>query len=89
MREIRRNPHVIWDQLDGVPSFCHTETVKFFRMNAVGNFIWEICDGITIDEIVKRLSAIYPDENPEGLKHKISRFILQLEEFGLIESQDT
>jgi len=87
MHEIKHNPHVIWDQVDGVPNFCHTGNVEFFRMNTVGNFIWEMCDGMTIDEIAKRISAIYPDEDPELLTSEVSRFILQLEKFGLIEKQ--
>lgn len=89
MPEVRRNPHIIWDLVDGVPSFCHTENAELFGMNAIGHFIWEICDGITIDEIVKRLSIIYPDEELERLAPEVRRFILQLEEFGLIERQDT
>ena len=85
MGEIKHSPNVIWDRVDGVPSFCHTEKAEFFKMNAVGNLIWEMSDGATLDKIVDQLSEIFPGESREHLMTEVSRFIQRLDEFELIE----
>ncbi len=85
MSKLARNPQVIWDQVDGMMVLCHLDTGDFFRMNSTGAFIWEVCDGCTIDDIVERLQTTYPDESHEMLSIVVQRYVLSLKEVGLLE----
>jgi hypothetical protein len=87
MPKFRRGEHVIWDRVDGVCSFCDTATATFFRMNAAGNAIWELCDGLSTDEIVEQLLTIYSAESAERLSSEVDQFLSRLEQIGLVERE--
>ena len=83
-----RNPSVLWDEVDGVMTLCHTETVEYYRLDEVGSLIWKIVDErATVDGIAKHLAEIYPDEAIEFLAKEVECFISSLEEAGLVGKQ--
>ncbi len=64
---------------------CHTGFVEFFRLNATGAQIWDICEGTDVDEIVKRLIDIYPGEKHDHLDQEARQFVSSMEQAGLVE----
>lgn len=87
MRKIIRNPQVISDEVDGTRMLCHTGFVEFFRLNATGAQIWDICEGHDVDNVVKRLIEIYPGEEHDYLTQEAQRFVSSMEAAGLVEIQ--
>jgi hypothetical protein len=83
MMALRHNPEVIWDRVDGEMTLCDTRSGEFYRLNPTGAFIWEACDA-SQEEIVKRLSAAYPDQSRGVLERDVSAMIRSLEAEGLV-----
>ncbi|UCD34482.1 MAG: GeoRSP system PqqD family peptide chaperone [Nitrospiraceae bacterium] len=52
-------------------------------LNILGTEIWKLCDGRTLDEIVRALVEIF-DVQPEVLREDAAGFISELKEKGYI-----
>jgi len=80
---------VIWDEVNGVMTLCHTGTVEFFHLDEVGSLIWRAC-GVksTIADILKPLAEVYPEEEGNRLMQEINCFVSSLEEARLLERQE-
>ena len=80
-----RHPLVIWDEVDGVLTLCHTESTELFRLNEVGAVIWQACDGLaSVGEWVEQLGKLYPEEGAELLAREVDTFCASLHAAGLI-----
>jgi len=85
MTTIKKNAQVLTDEVEGTKMLCHTASVEFFRLNRTGSQIWDVCDGATVDAIVKHLGGVYPDEDDSRLTEAVQRFVFSLQEAGLVE----
>ena len=81
---IRKSAAVIADEVDGVTMLCHTRSVEFFRLNSVAAHIWKICDELTIDELVGRLSEEYGEANRVTVEKAVLQFLESMSEAGLV-----
>lgn len=88
MRKIKRNPQVISDEVEGTRMLCHTGFVEFFRLNATGAQIWDICEGKDIDSVVNHLIEIYPGVKHDYLIQEAQLFVSSMEAAGLVEMQE-
>lgn len=84
MKRIQKNTNVIVDQVEGSTMLCDTASVAFFRLNATGALVWEICDNRGVDEIAARLGEVYSTEDPGMLRTVVERFLESLTEAGLV-----
>jgi hypothetical protein len=90
MNRIKRNPLVIYDEVDGETVLYHTDSAETFQLNPTGALVWRACDDSVIEVIVECLQAVYPKEDRERLAADVGNFIFSLEEAGLLEvSNDT
>jgi len=83
--KIRRDPQVIWDEVDGVLVLCHTDSAEFFELNPTGAVVWSVCEGRTTDEVVNQLREAYPNQEGQRLAVDVRSLIRSLEEAGLVE----
>jgi hypothetical protein len=79
------NPEVIWDEVDGVMTLCHTGRVEYFNLNETGGVIWRTCTSLnSVESIMTEVSKIYPDEDPAELRREVDQFLRALEEASLL-----
>ncbi len=88
MNTIRRNGQVFWDVVDGVMVLCDTDSTEFFHLNPTGALVWEACNGLSLDDVVGRLQAAYPNEDRERLTKDVAEMIRSLEKAGLVAIRD-
>lgn len=88
MNRIQKNTNVIADQVEGSTMLCDTASVAFFRLNATGALIWEICDNRDVDEIAAHLGEIYAAEDSGMLRTVVERFLESLTESGLVALEE-
>lgn len=88
MNNFVRNPQVIWDQVDGNTVLCRLDTGDFFDVDIVGSLIWEACDACTLNDIVEQVYERHPNSKKEQLRQEVKRFLLSLEEEGLLECHE-
>jgi len=81
---LRRSDEVIWDRVDGTTLLCHTGAVEFFRLNDTGALIWDLCDGLTMNEIVAAIGTQYPMADRERLAVLVHGYLSTLKREGLI-----
>ena len=85
---LSRNRDVIGDQVDGEMVLCSLATGEFFRMNKVGLFIWEICEGSSVNSIVDRVESTFSDGDPNVIRSNVSDFISSLIDMGLLDKKE-
>jgi len=81
---LRRSDEVIWDRVDGTTVLCHTGTVEFFRLNETGAFIWDLCDGLTMEDIITAVCTQYPTADRERIAVLVYDYVSTLNSEGLI-----
>lgn len=82
------NPEVIWDEVDGVVTLCHTGRVEYFHLDETGGVIWRSCAALnSIESVIAEISRTYPDENTEYLSQEVDQFLHALEDAGLLTLQ--
>lgn len=86
--KIKRNPSVIWDVVDEVLVLCNTESNEFFNINKTGAVVWGLCEERPIDEAVKRVHEVYPEQEIEIIAEHVRDFIRSLEASGVISIQE-
>ncbi|HEX8860434.1 MAG TPA: PqqD family protein [Actinomycetes bacterium] len=86
---LHRCADVIWDRVDGTMTLCHLGTGQLMRLNETGSLLWEACEASTVDELVERLTALYPEESKELVAEAVSAFVVSLAEAELIELRDS
>jgi hypothetical protein len=84
MSRVSRNPHVIWDVVDGQTILCDTDSAEFFELNPTGAAIWQACESSSVEELIKFLQAAYRDEAQERLCADVSGFVSSLKTAGLL-----
>jgi len=80
----RRNPRVEYRALDdegGV--LLHVDTAAYHGLNDIGALIWELLDGVTVDNLVARLKEHLLNA-PPALPAEVAEFVAQLTERNLV-----
>lgn len=85
---IKRDPMVIWDQVDGLTALIHTGTGSYHRTNEVGRLIWEACEGRTVDEVARSVHETFPDADFAVIQRDVERYITSLHTANLLEWQE-
>ncbi|HEY0379562.1 MAG TPA: PqqD family protein [Pyrinomonadaceae bacterium] len=79
------NPEVIWDEVDGVMTLCHTGRVEYFHLNDTGGVIWQTCTSAdSVEGVAAEVSKIYPEEDPTELRREVDQFLRALEDASLL-----
>ncbi|MBO3751736.1 PqqD family protein [Streptosporangiaceae bacterium NEAU-GS5] len=73
-----RHPQVLWDDVDGRVVLCHTETVRYYELNAVGATIWRACEGIGMERLVGLLAAAHSEVDRARLADDAHSFVAAL-----------
>ena len=86
-RVFRRDNRVEYRPLaDEGGVLLHLDTAAYHGLNELGARIWELLDGVTVAELVSRLSECF-DEVPPSLAEDTAKFLSQLTERGLIVAE--
>ncbi|MCS6305362.1 MAG: PqqD family protein [Nitrospira sp.] len=85
MTRLKKSSYVMTDEVDGATMLCNTKTVEFFRLNTTAAQVWRLCEGSDLDNLVKRLHAMYPQENSKALRDTVEKFVESLKLADLIE----
>ena len=88
MIRIKHNPQVIWDMVDGVMVLYKVDSAELFELNDTGGVMWRVCDEDTLEEAVRRVHQIYPDQDLREIDATVRNFFQSLEAVGLISVQD-
>ncbi len=79
---IRRSPNVVWrretkgGKTDGALLFSY-ETRKVHFLEGVGKFIWEECNGQSLDDMMQAIGS-------GSDRDEVKTFLRELEERGLV-----
>ena len=80
----RRNPRVEYHAMaeeGGV--LLHLDTAAYHGLNDVGALIWELLDGVTLENLVIRLKE-HVVNAPPALQEEVAEFVLQLVDRDLV-----
>lgn len=89
MSKVSHHPEIIWERVDDQVALVHAGTGEFCRLNGVGSLVWEICDGLTLEELVARLAERFPDVDRELLTTDARRFLHALQQGGWITWEES
>lgn len=75
MTSIDRAPGVFWEIVDGQTVLCDVVSGELYKLNSVAAFLWDGCKTTTVEALITRLAAAFPNEDIERLTSDISRFV--------------
>ena len=76
-RRLRRHPDIAFRVIDGQAVIVVPATQSMHTLNEVGTFIWQQCDGKSVDEIVRLVVAEF-DVKPSAARKDLDSFIRDL-----------
>jgi hypothetical protein len=83
-------PGIVYKDLADGGILFSTQQEIYFSLNAVGAAIWRLlppeCD--TLEEMVARLSAQYPEVGAEVIERDVRDLLADLEREGLVEARE-
>jgi hypothetical protein len=75
---LRRNPRVEFRTLaeeGGV--LLHLDTASYHGVNDIGAYVWEVLDGLTLDDVLRRVRGEV-DHVPDTFEGEIEEFVGEL-----------
>ena len=84
---IRRNPNIVFSQIDNETVMMDEDMENYFGMSAVATRIWsELEDEPTLKELVLRLvEAADGSVSPDQCREETVSFLTELQEHGFLE----
>lgn len=84
---IRRSPNAAWREIDGQVAILSLDCNRVRLLNEVGSFIWQRCEGATVDELVNAVCDAY-DVDAGTAARDVIAFLTDLNDRGLIEKEE-
>jgi hypothetical protein len=83
---LRRASDSAWRRVDEEVAIISMEANRIRLLNPVGSFVWERCDGATIDELVTEVCKIYQIDTATA-RRDVTAFVDDLIERGLVRTE--
>jgi Coenzyme PQQ synthesis protein D (PqqD) len=85
-KKLRRASDSAWRRVDEEVAIISMEANRIRLLNPVGSFVWERCDGATIDELVAQVCEIYQIDAATA-RHDVTAFVDDLIQRGLVSTE--
>lgn len=83
---LRRATDAAWRRVDDEVAIISMDANRVRLLNRVGSFLWERCDGATLEELVAAVCARYEVDEPTA-RADVSAFVSDLQGRGLLATE--
>jgi hypothetical protein len=84
-----RNPAVVFSNVDDRLMMMNPEQAEFVTLSPTGGAVWDaLAEPGSCDVVVARLRADYPEADPEQMRGDVEKFLAQLADAGIVQTQD-
>lgn len=83
---LRRAADAAWRRVDDEVAIISMDANRVRLLNRVGSFLWEHCEGATVDELVATVCARYEVDEATA-RADVGAFVSDLQERGLLTTE--